>query len=164
MIWKTIAEKENLNIKFNQDLYSVKRKYDRVLLKLWTGSGLETVSCDFLIWAAPMKELLRTVSDATHQEWSLFKGLTPEIFSGSLANVKNAVKNFIYNGYLPNLNSETAVEHGVTFCGNMRGLQVPDIETPEVLEEFKKNTLETLYCLQIAKNKTDEKNLHQKFR
>ena len=164
MIWKTIAEKENLNIKFNQDLYSVKRKYDKVLLKLWTGSGLETVSCDFLVWAAPMKELLRTVSDATHHEWSLFKGLTTEIFSGSLVNVKNAVKNFVYNAYLPNLNSGTAEEHGVTACVNMRGFRVPGIETPEVLEEFNKNTLETLYCLQLAKNKTDEKTIHQKFR
>ena len=142
----------------------MKRKYDRVLLKLWTGSSLETVSCDFMIWAAPMKEFLRTVSDATHQEWSLFKGLTPEIFSGNLVNVKNAVKNYVYNAYLPNLNSGTAIEHGVTACANMRGFRVPGIETPEGLEEFNKNTLETLYCLQLGKNKTDEKNLNQNLR
>ena len=105
----------------------MKRKCDRVLLKLWTGSSLETVSCDFLIWAAPMKEFLRTVSDATHQEWSLFKGLTPEIFTASLVNVENTVKNFVYNAYLPNLNSGTAEEHGVTASVNMRGLRTPDI-------------------------------------
>ena len=142
----------------------MKRKYDRVLLKLWTGSSLETISCDFMIWAAPMKEFLRTVSDATHQEWSLFKGLTPEIFTGNLVNVKNAVKHFVYNAYLPNLNSGTAIEHGVTACANMRGFRVPGIETPEGLEEFNKNTLETLYCLQLGKNKTDEKHLNQNLR
>ena len=155
------AKKENLDVKFNQDLYSVKRKCDRVLLKLWTGSSLETVSCDFLIWAAPMKEFLRTVSDATHQEWSLFKGLTPEIFTASLVNVENTVKNFVYNAYLPNLNSGTAEEHGVTASVNMRGLRTPDIENPQVLEKF---TLQTFSCLQLAKNKTDELNLHQKLR
>ena len=164
MIWKTIVEKENIDVKFNQDIYSVKRKYDRILLKLWTGSSLETVLCDFIIWAAPMKEFLRTASDATHQEWSLFKGLIPEIFTASLVNVKNAVKNSVYNAYLPNLNTGTAVEHGVTASVNMRGLQTPDIANPEVLEEFNKNTLETLTCLQLGKNKTDELDRHNKLR
>ena len=117
-----------------------------------------------MIWAAPMKEFLRTVSDATHQEWSLFKGLIPEIFTGSLVNVKNAVKNYVYNSYLPNLNTGTAVEHGVTFSANMKGLYTPGIQNLEVEEEFNQNTLETLYCLQLAKNKTNEKNLHQKLR
>ena len=155
---------ENLNVQFNQDIYLVKRQYDKVLLKLWTGSYLKVVSCDFMIWAAPMKEFLRTVSDATHLEWSLFNGLSPEIFTASLVNVENAVKNFVYNAYLPNLNSGTAEEHGVTASVNMRGLRTPDIENPRVLEEFNQDTLQTLSCLQLAKNKTDELNLHQKLR
>ena len=111
-----------------------------------------------------MEEFLRTVSDATHQEKSLFKGLTPEIFTGSLVNVENAVKNYLYNAYLPNLDSGTAAEHGVVESLNMKGIQTPGIDTLEVSEEFNKNTLETLYCLQLAKNKTDEKNLHKKLR
>ena len=163
-IWKTIVEKENLNVKFNQVIEAVSRKYDEVVLKLWTGSYLEVVPCGFLVWAAPMKEYLRTVSDVTHQEWSLFKGLKPEIFTATLANVRNAVNNFVYNAYLPNLNSATAMEHGVT-CGiNMRGLQTPGIDTPEVLEEFNQNTLETLFCLQLAKNETDERTINRKLR
>ena len=117
-----------------------------------------------MIWAAPMKDYLRTASDATHQEWTLFKGLTPEIFTASLVNVENAVQNFVYNAYLPNLNSGTAEEHGVTASVNMRGLRTPDIENPQVLEEFNQDTLQTLSCLQLAKNKTDELNLHQKLR
>ena len=152
---------ENLNVQFNQDIYLVKRQYDKVLLKLWTGSYLKVVSCDFMIWAAPMKEFLRTVSDATHQEWSLFNGLSPEIFTASLVNVENAVKNFVYNAYVPNLNRRTVEEHGVTTSVNMRGLQTPDIENPQVLEKF---TLQTFSCLQLAKNNTDELNLHQKLR
>ena len=112
-----------------------------------------------------MKDFLRTASDATHQEWSLFKGLTPEIFTASLVNIENADKNYIYNAYLPNLNSGTAVEHGVTASTNMRGLQTPGIETGgKVLEEFNQDPLETLSCLQLAKNKTDELELHQKLR
>ena len=111
-----------------------------------------------------MKDYLRTASDASHQEWSLFKGLTPEIFTASLVNVENAVKNFVYNAYLPNLNSGTAEEHGVTASVNMRGLRTPDIENPQILEEFNQDTLQTLSCLQLAKNKTDELNLHRKLR
>ena len=37
-------------------------------------------------------------------------------------------------------------------------------ELLQVLEEFNQDTLQTLSCLQLAKNKTDELNLHQKLR
>ena len=111
-----------------------------------------------------MKEFLRTVSDATHHEWSLFSGLTHEMIAASLVNVENAVKNYVYNAYLPNLNSETVEEYGVAFSANMRGLYTPGILNPEVQEKFNQNTLETLYCLQYAKNKTNEQTIHQKLR
>ena len=157
-------EKENLDVKFNQDIYSVRRKDDKVFLKIWEGSYLKTITCDFMIWAAPMNAFLRTASDATHQEWSLFKGLNHEIISTTLVNVENAVKNFVFNAYLPNLNSATAEEHGVILSINMKGLRTPGIQNPEVLAKFNQDPLQTLSACQFSKNKTDELNLHQKLR
>ena len=111
-----------------------------------------------------MNEFLRTVSDVTHQEWSLFKGLKPEMFTANLVNIKNALNNFVLNAYLPNLDSSTAMEHGVTSSLNMRALQNSGVETPEVLEEFNQKPLITLSCVQLAKNKTDDLTLNRKLR
>ena len=58
-VWETIAEKENLNILFHQDIYSLRRQSDHIVLKLWQGSYLRSTICDFLIWTAPMSEFLR---------------------------------------------------------------------------------------------------------
>jgi len=162
-IWKTIVEKENLNVKFHQDIYSLRRKNSKVLLKLWTGSFLETISCDFLIWSAPMKEYLRTAADATHEEWSLMKGLKPEIFTASLVNVQDARRNFVYNAYLANLNSDTAEEGGVTANFNMKLAQTLDLTTTEDLEAFNQNNLlinQTFSVLQLAKRHTKEQALN----
>ena len=79
---------------------------------MWTGSSLESTDCKFLIWAAPMKEILRvknferkavsmifilrSATDSTKQEWSLFKSHSRDI-SASLVNVKNAIKKFVYS-------------------------------------------------------------------
>ena len=61
-IWRNIVKKENLQIKFNQIVYSIRRKYDRVLLKIQSGSSLDVVRCDFLIWGGPINpEFLRYV-------------------------------------------------------------------------------------------------------
>ena len=167
-IWKTIVEKENLDVKFNQNIDSIKRVDNRVSLEIWSGTFLKTVSCDFMIWAAPMKDFLRTAADATPQEWSLFESLTPQIFTANLVNVENAVKNFVYNAYLSNLESDAiAEEHGVLLSVNLKGLRTQGIESPEVLEnpgEPYQDPIQTLSCLQLGKIETNELNLHQKLR
>ena len=95
-IWKTIAEYEELDIHFNTDLYSVKRQSGNVILKFWNGSYLKEKVCNFLIWAAPMSSLLRTLSDASHKEYSILGSLTPTIFTANLVNMKNDVRNGPY--------------------------------------------------------------------
>ena len=88
------------------------------------------------------------------------KNLTPEIFTASLVNVKNAKKNFVNNAYLPNLNSATAVEGGSTANINMKAIHTLDLQTVEGLEAFNQNNLETLTTLQLAKNHSNEQDLH----
>ena len=161
IIWKTIVKKENLNIEFNQDIFAVERKFNKIILKLWKGTSFETVSCEFLIWAAPMKHFLRTVSDASHQEWSLFQGLKPEIFTASLVNVNNYISS-VYPAYLPNINSAEAEEHGVMTSFNMREMQATGNENHKFLEEF--SEVVTLSNLQLAKNKANQQELHHKLR
>lgn len=112
-------------------------------------------SKDFGIYLCTYDFYLRTVTNATAQEWSLFKSLTPEIFSASLVNIKDAIKKFVYNAYLLNLNSETTEEGGVATSVNMKGIQHPELLGD--VEEY-------LSCLQLAKNKTSEMELNTKLR
>jgi len=110
-----------------------------------------------------MKEYLRTAADATHEEWSLMKGLKPEIFTASLVNVQDARRNFVYNAYLANLNSDTAEEGGVTANFNMKLAQTLDLTTTEDLEAFNQNNLlinQTFSVLQLAKRHTKEQALN----
>ena len=59
-IWRNIADKEGLDIRFNQEIYAIRRKFDKVILKIQTRTSLDTVQCGFLIWAAPITpEFLR---------------------------------------------------------------------------------------------------------
>ena len=80
-------EKEELNVQFNQIVYSIRRKSDRVLLKIQTGSKLEVVKCGFLIWGGPINPDFLRIADATSEEWNLFKGLKPIIFTANLGKV-----------------------------------------------------------------------------
>ena len=83
-IWKTIVDKENINIKFNTDIYSITRNENDIDMKIWEYSNLKNIKCDFLIWTPEMNSFLRTVKNASQSELSLFRGLKPEIFTASL--------------------------------------------------------------------------------
>ena len=86
-IWRNIVEKEKLDVKFNQIIYSIRRKYDRVLLKIQSGTKLEVVKCGFLIWGGPINPDFLRIADATYEEWNIFKGLKPIIFTANLGKV-----------------------------------------------------------------------------
>ena len=59
-VWKNIVEKENLNIEFNTDIYSIRRQSNGdSILKIWEGSSLRSELCNFVIWTPPMSGLLR---------------------------------------------------------------------------------------------------------
>ena len=79
ILWKTIVRVDNLDVRLNSDLVKVTRRGGRVFLDLAEESGaITTTVCDFLVWTAPMSELLTTVSDPTYAEKKLFSGLTPQ--------------------------------------------------------------------------------------
>ena len=94
----------------------------------------------------------------------MFKGLTPEFFTANLVNVKNAIKEYVVAAYLENLNSTTTEEGGVVAKANMKGAGTSGINTPEVLAEFNKNKLETLYTLQLSKDPMKESELNDLLR
>ena len=76
-IWTNIVEMEKLKVKFFQDIISVERKSDEVLLNIWdsTTSKIENSSCGFLIWSAPMTEFLKyTFFFLWTYKTSIFKG------------------------------------------------------------------------------------------
>ena len=104
------------------------------------------------------------IADTTFEEYSLFKGLKPEIFTANLVNVKNAIKEYVVAAYLENLNSTTTEEGGVVAKANIKGAGMPGIDTPEVLAEFNKNRLETLYTLQLSKEPMEESDLNSLLR
>ena len=88
------------------------------------------------------------------------KNLKPEIFTATLVNVNDARKNFAYNAFLSNLNSETAEEGGVSANFNMKVAQTLDLKTIEGLKAFNQNNLQTLTVLQLAKNHSNEQDLN----
>lgn len=159
-IWKTIAEVEDLDIHFNVDLYSVRRSSGHVDLKFWKGSYLKETVCDFLIWTAPMSALLRTLSDATHQEYSLLGSLKPAIFTANLVNMKNDVRNGPYTKHYETLKNK--VDHGVTSEVNVKGMLIPNIKSPEVQEQYNQDNgkEKTAYVVQLGKEYSNEKDLN----
>eukprot|EP00092_Neocalanus_flemingeri_P103159 GFUD01131981.1.p1 GENE.GFUD01131981.1~~GFUD01131981.1.p1 ORF type:complete len:527 (-),score=102.25 GFUD01131981.1:408-1988(-) len=160
-IWKNIVQKENLDIRFNTDIYSITRLQNRVALKIWKGSYLKPEHCDFMIWTPPMSDLLRTLTDTRHEEYNLFKGLKPEFLTASLVDMRNSVRNGPYSAFMYNLDRK--VEGGVTGEASMMGFLTPDIGTPEGIAEYNGNQsqLLTISVLQLGKECQDEKTLNQ---
>ena len=103
------------------------------------------------------------MSDATHEEWSLFKGISPEIFTTNLVNVKDAIKNnAVYNLYISNINSINGTNGAIKSQINMQGMHVPDIATPEGLIKFYQNNPEEFLTIQqMSKNHMNEANLNK---
>ena len=89
------------------------------------------------------------MSDASNQEWRLFKGLKPTIFTVSVANMEDETRNGPYSFYLPNMNSSTAEDGGVVVEFSVLGSLRPDILTPEGQQAFNNETLKTCSFLQV---------------
>ena len=154
-------EKEELNVKFNQIVYSIRRKFDRILLKIQTGSKLDVVKCGFLIWGGPINPDFLRIADTTYEEWNLFKGLKPIIFTANLVNIKNALKEYVADVFLPNLNSSTHFNGGVAAKINIKAALTDNINDPEVLAEVNnKQKVETCYVLQSSSEYMRERDLN----
>ena len=154
-VWKTIVDKENINIQFNTDIYSITRNKNYIDMKIWEYSNLKNIKCDFLIWTPEMNTFLRTVKNASQSELSLFRGLKPEIFTASLVNMRN--RNGPYSAFTRNLDSNN-IDGRVTAEFNMMGVLTPGVRTKRGLAKYNNNhsELKTLFVLQMAKNYSNE--------
>ena len=144
LVWKTIVEKEKLDVRYNTDIYSIKRTSKGVDMEIWKDSNVKTVKCDFMIWTPEMTDFLRTVSDASPSEVSLFRGLRTEILTMSLVNMRNEIRNGPYNAYTSNMESNK-FDGRVTAEVSMMGLLTPGIRTMEGVAQYSRVYLKTLF-------------------
>ena len=115
-IWKTIVEKEELDIVYNSNIVNIARSPLGTYIHHTMGDGLHiTIDwCDFLIWTPPMTEMLKKLSTAaTHEEHHYFGNLYPEIYSVSLMSSNSPFKgeSEAYTYYRDNIVDKT--NHGV---------------------------------------------------
>ena len=168
-VWKTIVNQEKLDVQFNTDIYSIKRTSKRVDMEIWKDSYLKTVKCNFMIWTPAMTSFLRTVEDASPSELSLFRGLKTEIYTASLVNMRNEIRNGPYNAYTSNMESSN-FEGRVTAEVSMMGLLTPGIRTKKGVAQYNKNNSElktvSVTQLQASKNQTNsnERTLNELLR
>ena len=79
-IWKTIVEVEKLKINFNSNILKITRNSKGATIYLNDGYHKREESCDFLIWAAPVDEYLKTV-DFDMDELIIFKPMQSVAYS-----------------------------------------------------------------------------------
>ena len=156
-VWKRVVEKEGLNIQFDTDIYSIKRTYHGIDMKVWKDSYIQTTRCDFLIWTPDMSHLLRALADASHKEWSIFRGLKTETYTTSLVNMRNERRNGPQSVFMENLDRK--VEGGVALEASMMGYFAPGIRTKEGLAEYNANNSEmkTTTVYQLSKSSDEQK-------
>ena len=91
------------------------------------------------------------MADVSHQEWRVFKGLKPTIYTVNLVNMEDETRNGPFSYYLPNMNSSTAEDGGVLVEYSQVGSLRPDILTPEGQEAFNNETLKTSLIFQVRR-------------
>ena len=130
-------------------------------MKIWEGAYLKRIKCDFMIWTPEMSLLLQTMNDASHTEYSLFRGLKPEIFTANLVNMRNAIRNGPLVAFLKNLDDK--LDGGVIEDIDLMGILTPDIKTKKVMTKYNENNseLKTSYILQLGKRYSDEESLNR---
>eukprot|EP00092_Neocalanus_flemingeri_P089300 GFUD01112994.1.p1 GENE.GFUD01112994.1~~GFUD01112994.1.p1 ORF type:complete len:612 (-),score=92.37 GFUD01112994.1:186-2021(-) len=163
-VWKTVAQKEKLNIRFKTEIIGIQRKKSSVYLKTWQNFKPRTEVCDFLIWTPEASELLRTLDKPTNEENRLLGSLKSKVYVAHLANMDGGVRHAPSTAFMANVLSK--VENSVTWISDNAGLLTPGIKTPEVLEKYNNETgTRTLYVLHApSKQYTNEKSLREKTR
>ena len=160
-IWKNIVDKEDLNVIYNVDIHSIRRAWNGIFMTFWKDSSLKTEHCDFMIWTPPMPNFLKSFVDVRADEYYLFNGLNPEIFTANLVNMRNEIRNGPYNAFMANIDRK--VEGGVTGEAHLMGLLTMDIGTDEGLAKYDQNNAEikTVSVLQLGKKLQDEETLNK---
>ena len=79
-----------------------------------------------------MSSLLRTLSDASNEEYSILGSLKPTIFTANLVNMKNDVRNGPYTKHFETFTERVdQQDHGVTSEEKLRRMLIPNIQTAE---------------------------------
>ena len=111
VIWRTIVEKENLDVRYDSEVKGVDRKSgDNVKLILQTSAGNKTETCDFLVWAADVRDFVASVVDITALEEELLGSKGGKIATLSLVNYDTDVK---YDKNCFNMDNVNNYDHSV---------------------------------------------------
>ena len=111
-VWNTIVKKEKFDIQFKVDITSIHRNKNNVILNYDDGTGsILREGCDFLIWTPPMPDLLKHLSAPTNKEQSLFTTLKCHIWTKSLMQATNTIRNMPITYYVESI--ENKIDHEV---------------------------------------------------
>ena len=109
MIWRTIMQKERLDVRLNFKIEKIERldwRYFNVHLRQQSN-----IQCNFVIWTPAMSSLLDVLEKPSSKEIHLF--LTIEVYTAHLVNFRGVTGNAIYIG----LNSrQYGAGHRTTSC------------------------------------------------
>ena len=163
-VWKTIAEKEKLNVQFHTDIVSIHRKKNSVYLKTWQNFKPKTEVCNFLIWTPEPSELLKTLYNPSKEEKHLLGSLEPDIYHAQLINLEGGVRNGPHTVFIANVVSKE--EYGVTGITDIAGVLTPGIKTPEGMAKYDNEMgLRTVYAIHApSKRYISEESLKRKAR
>ena len=94
-IWNKIVEKERFDIKYNVDISLVLRDSNNRVTLLYKNQHQNRLSdnCDFLVWTAPMPELVKVLSNPTSEERELFSPLSHHVFIASIIKDTGTIRN-----------------------------------------------------------------------
>eukprot|EP00092_Neocalanus_flemingeri_P108385 GFUD01139200.1.p1 GENE.GFUD01139200.1~~GFUD01139200.1.p1 ORF type:complete len:607 (-),score=105.93 GFUD01139200.1:135-1955(-) len=149
-VWKSIFEKEKLDVRFQTDIVSLKRKTNGLYLKTWENFKAKTELCDFLIWTPEVSKLLQTLDIPTKEEKHLLGSLTPQIYHAHLIDVEGGVRHSPLTAFMTNVLSNE--EYGVTWTTDTAGL-LSGFKTPEDMAKYDNTTgLRTMSALHAPSN------------
>ena len=153
-IWNVVVEKEDLNIRYNADIFNLNRHYFGSDLHYAIGTDRFTEYCGFTIWAAPMAELLKVTNGLSGQEMHLFGSLEPDIFTASLMKARGTIRNQPYTIFAQNL--EKKVDHSVIEDIDIKGTFSKNLTE----YDQKTNGSRITYVLQLGKQLLNEAKLN----
>ena len=118
MVWTTVVEEENFDIRYFSRVENVNRNESSVLLQYAKPDyKVYAEECDFLIWTAPMTMLLNSLSNPTKDEIDLFSTLSPHYVVATLMKEKGVIRNMPVNFYQESLDKK--IDGGVAIDYNL---------------------------------------------
>ena len=100
----TIVNKEKFDIRFNVAIQNIVRTERDVTIHYKSAhSDLHTKTCGFLIWSAPMPQLLKSLSNPTQLESDLFTTMSCDGLISTMMRGKGTIRNMPITFYRENL-------------------------------------------------------------